>query len=82
MCSLTVEAQQISLYTLLYCDHMVYSSALFFKFIFHRVLLLKHMYCLCMLLCPDRIMGLDLPSGGHLTHGFYTFNKEVKPIKQ
>lgn len=23
----------------------------------------------------DRIMGLDLPSGGHLTHGFYTFNK-------
>lgn len=24
----------------------------------------------------DRIMGLDLPSGGHLTHGFYTTNKE------
>lgn len=23
----------------------------------------------------DRIMGLDLPSGGHLTHGFYTVNK-------
>jgi glycine hydroxymethyltransferase len=23
----------------------------------------------------DRIMGLDLPSGGHLTHGFYTYNK-------
>lgn len=25
----------------------------------------------------DRIMGLDLPSGGHLTHGFYTSNKKV-----
>jgi glycine hydroxymethyltransferase len=23
----------------------------------------------------DRIMGLDLPSGGHLTHGFYTVDK-------
>ena len=22
----------------------------------------------------DRIMGLDLPSGGHLTHGYYTGN--------
>ncbi|KAH9253976.1 hypothetical protein BASA81_008100 [Batrachochytrium salamandrivorans] len=31
----------------------------------------------------DRIMGLDLPSGGHLTHGFFTTNKETggaKPI--
>ncbi|KAF0852496.1 mitochondrial serine hydroxymethyltransferase [Andalucia godoyi] len=25
----------------------------------------------------DRIMGLDLPSGGHLTHGFYTAKKRV-----
>jgi len=25
----------------------------------------------------DRIMGLDLPSGGHLTHGFFTANKKV-----
>lgn len=25
----------------------------------------------------DRIMGLDLPSGGHLTHGFYTHKKKV-----
>ena len=24
-----------------------------------------------------RIMGLDLPDGGHLTHGFYTTNKKV-----
>jgi len=24
----------------------------------------------------ERIMGLDLPSGGHLTHGFYTLNKK------
>jgi glycine hydroxymethyltransferase len=31
----------------------------------------------------DRIMGLDLPSGGHLTHGFFATNKETggaKPI--
>tara|TARA_B100001059_G_scaffold236678_1_gene288980 strand:- start:6491 stop:7816 length:1326 start_codon:yes stop_codon:yes gene_type:complete len=25
----------------------------------------------------DRIMGLDLPSGGHLTHGFFTKNKKI-----
>ena len=25
----------------------------------------------------DRIMGLDLPSGGHLTHGYYTKNKKI-----
>ncbi len=25
----------------------------------------------------DRIMGLDLPSGGHLTHGFYTEKKRI-----
>ena len=27
----------------------------------------------------DRIMGLDLPSGGHLTHGFYTSKKKFHP---
>ena len=26
----------------------------------------------------DRIMGLDLPSGGHLTHGFYTNKKKFQ----
>merc|ERR1719472_536060 len=25
----------------------------------------------------DRVMGLDLPSGGHLTHGFYTAKKKI-----
>lgn len=25
----------------------------------------------------DRIMGLDLPSGGHLTHGYYSDKKKV-----
>ena len=25
----------------------------------------------------DRIMGLDLPHGGHLTHGFYTPKKKI-----
>eukprot|EP01012_Entosiphon_sulcatum_P068228 TRINITY_DN982_c0_g1_i1.p2 TRINITY_DN982_c0_g1~~TRINITY_DN982_c0_g1_i1.p2 ORF type:complete len:456 (+),score=87.41 TRINITY_DN982_c0_g1_i1:1708-3075(+) len=25
----------------------------------------------------DRIMGLDLPSGGHLTHGYYTSQKRI-----
>mmetsp|Transcript_16863 Transcript_16863/g.50535 ORF Transcript_16863/g.50535 Transcript_16863/m.50535 type:complete len:180 (+) Transcript_16863:202-741(+) len=25
----------------------------------------------------DRVMGLDLPSGGHLTHGYYTANKKI-----
>ena len=30
------------------------------------------------LLSPhDRIMGLDLPSGGHLTHGYYTSKKKI-----
>lgn len=26
----------------------------------------------------DRIMGLDLPSGGHLTHGYYSDRKKVR----
>jgi glycine hydroxymethyltransferase len=25
----------------------------------------------------DRLMGLDLPAGGHLTHGYYTANKKI-----
>merc|ERR1719183_2365216 len=25
----------------------------------------------------DRVMGLDLPSGGHLTHGYYTAKKRI-----
>lgn len=25
----------------------------------------------------DRLMGLDLPSGGHLTHGYYTAKKKI-----
>src|SRR5215203_513627 len=30
------------------------------------------------LLAPhDRIMGLDLPSGGHLTHGYQTAKKKI-----
>lgn len=30
------------------------------------------------LLAPhDRIMGLDLPNGGHLTHGYYTAKKKI-----
>jgi glycine hydroxymethyltransferase len=32
----------------------------------------------CALLKPhDKIMGLDLPSGGHLTHGYQTSKKKV-----
>ena len=30
-----------------------------------------------LILPHDRIMGLDLPSGGHLTHGFYTAKKKI-----
>lgn len=40
--------------------------------------------CCCVRLCAaallqphDRIMGLDLPHGGHLTHGFMTPKKRV-----
>lgn len=29
----------------------------------------------------SRIMGLDLPSGGHLTHGFYTYSKQENTRK-
>ena len=29
----------------------------------------------------SRIMGLDLPSGGHLTHGYYTYNPKTKVRK-
>lgn len=30
----------------------------------------------------DRVMGLDLPSGGHLTHGYYTLNKKTGERKK
>ena len=30
-----------------------------------------------MLAPHDRIMGLDLPSGGHLTHGYQTAKKKI-----
>lgn len=26
----------------------------------------------------DRVMGLDLPSGGHLTHGYYSDKRKVQ----
>jgi glycine/serine hydroxymethyltransferase len=29
----------------------------------------------------DRIMGLDLPSGGHLTHGYYTPKKKISATR-
>ena len=29
----------------------------------------------------SRIMGLDLPSGGHLTHGFQMFDKKLKAMR-
>ena len=29
----------------------------------------------------SRMMGLDLPSGGHLTHGYYTFNAKTRVRK-
>lgn len=30
----------------------------------------------------DRIMGLGLPSGGHLTHGYYTAKKKISVSSQ
>lgn len=61
-------------------------------FIIWVILTLPHFACcvLCLLRSPanfavytallnphDRVMGLDLPSGGHLTHGYYTANKKI-----
>lgn len=28
----------------------------------------------------DRLMGLDLPSGGHLTHGYYNDKRKVSRV--
>ena len=28
-----------------------------------------------------RVMGLDLPSGGHLTHGYYTAKKKISATR-
>lgn len=51
------------------------TSLIFFSFVFRSP---ANFAVYTALLNPhDRVMGLDLPSGGHLTHGYYTGGKKI-----
>ena len=48
----------------------------------HRFCNILSLFVLAGLLAPhDRIMGQDLPHGGHLTHGFMTDTKRVSATR-
>lgn len=63
MCNHILDLQQILLFTQVFASNFLLKSA---KIIFLAV-------------CEPhgRIMGLDLPDGGHLTHGFMTATKKI-----